>query len=229
MRIAKFIARSGLMSRRDAEKEIVAGNVKIDNQVITNLACQISGDEKILLKDKILPKIEPTRLWIYHKREGLITTTKDPMRRDTIFDDLEVLGVQHLITIGRLDKNTEGLLLITNDGDYARKLELPASNIERCYRVKVFGLVDIKMMQEELKKGLMINGEYYKSVKISIENKSENNCWLIVKLVEGKNREIRNIMNYFGLRIKRLIRISYGPYQLKDIAKGSVVEVEKIC
>ena len=176
-----------------------------------------------------MPKIEPTRLWIYHKREGLITTTKDPMRRDTIFDDLEVLGVQHLITIGRLDKNTEGLLLITNDGDYARKLELPASNIERCYRVKVFGLVDIKMMQEELKKGLMINGEYYKSVKISIENKSENNCWLIVKLVEGKNREIRNIMNYFGLRIKRLIRISYGPYQLKDIAIGSVVEVEKIC
>jgi len=227
VRIAKYIARTGAFSRREAEHIILQGKVSIGNEVITNLAHKLSGNEEIFINGKKIPKIEPTRVWIYHKREGLLTANYDPDGRETIFSDIN-LGVNHVIPVGRLDKNTEGLLLLTNDGDYSRKLELPANNFERTYLVKVFGIPD-KEVLKKLEKGIIIDGVEYKKIIVKIEEQSLNNAWLEITLIEGKNREIRNVMNYLGYRIKRLIRIAYGPYKLGKLQKGKIIEVETKC
>lgn len=227
MRIAKFIARTGSMSRRDAEKYVMAGKVSVNNEIITNPATKLTGDEEIAINGALLPKIEPTRVWLYHKKPGLITTSFDELGRETIFDDINP-DVNHVITIGRLDKNTEGLLVLTNDGEYARQLELPANNYLRTYKVQVFGRIYEDEL-ENLANGITIDGVIYKKVLVKIEKQSMNNAWLQVTLIEGKNREIRNIMQYLGLKIKRLIRIAYGPYQLDNLRLGEVIEVEKKC
>lgn len=227
VRIAKFISNSGFCSRRDAEKIILAKRVTVNNQIEIQLHRKILPTDIVKIDNKIIKPFDKIRVWAYHKPEGLITTRKDPQGRPTIYDNLPK-SLKNLITIGRLDKNTEGLLLLTNNGDYSRMLELPENSYARTYRVRVFGKLN-KMMFSDLVDGITIDGIKYKSISIVIESQTLNNSWLKVTLIEGKNREIRNVMDYFNLRIKRLIRVSYGPYKLGNLSKGSVIEVEKKC
>ena len=219
-RIAKIIARSGYCSRRDAEKLIAEGRVAIDGKVIESAALNVL-DEKIYIDGKLIKPLKNTKLFLYHKPVGLITTNKDEKGRRTIFDDLPN-WLPRVITVGRLDLNSEGLLLLTNDGELARELELPANEFERIYKVRVFGkLPDFGI----LRGGIEIDGVRYGKIEIEIEKQGKNS-WLIVKLREGKNREIRRVMAHLGLEVNRLIRLSYGEYELGELKVGEVREVQ---
>lgn len=222
-RIAKFIARSGICSRREAEKLVEQGVVIVNNQIIDNLATRVTTEDLVIVNSKKITLEKKIRVWLYHKRPDLITTNKDPFLRNTIFDDLPT-EFSNLKTVGRLDRNTEGLLVLTNDGEYARKLELPESRVIREYRVKIFGDIS-KINFAKLKSGIEIEGIFYKEVLVKVEQNNDLNSWLNIKLVEGKNREIRKIMAFLGFKVKRLIRIAYGPYKLGDLPKGSIREV----
>ena len=222
-RIAKFIARSGVCSRRDAEELIKQQRVSVNGTIITSPALNVSGDEKILLDGEKLPCKESTRLWLYHKPTGLITTHKDTANRATVFDNLPA-ELPRVISVGRLDLNSEGLLLLTNSGELARKLELPQNRWSRRYKVRVHGFIDKKKLFA-LEKGVVIDGINYGTVKIEIESQNGTNSWLLITLNEGKNREIRKLMNSIGLEVARLIRLSYGPFQLGNLKKGEVREV----
>lgn len=225
-RIAKRIARAGLCSRREAERWIEDGRVAVDGTILTSPACNVTEEQEITVDGKPLPQPEETRLWLFHKPKGCITSRSDPQGRQTVFDLLPE-KLKQAITIGRLDYHTEGLLLLTNDGGLARQIELPATGWKRVYRVRVRGKVDQEKL-DRLKDGITIDGVRYGTIEAKLERSSSDNHWLEMAIREGKNREIRKICEHLGLTVSRLIRISYGDYVLGDLERGNVVEVEQI-
>lgn len=227
-RIAKVMARAGVCSRRDAEKLIAEGRVVLNGQTLDTPATKVTNKDKIEVDGKPIQKAESTRLFLYHKPVGLLTTSRDERGRPTVFDDLPK-HLPRLISVGRLDLNTEGLLLLTNDGEFSRYLELPSTGWKRTYRVRVFGNIDEGAL-DRLKKGITYEGVHYGSIDAEIENdkgQTSNNTWIRMTLTEGKNREIRNVMRALNLQVNRLIRLSYGPFELKDMKKSQVIEVSE--
>lgn len=222
-RLAKFMSHSGVCSRREAEEYIKQGRVTVNGEVVSTPAFNVEGTEKILFDGEKLPQKDKTRLWLYHKPSGLITTHKDEQGRETVFDHLPI-GMPRVISVGRLDLNSEGLLLLTNNGELSRELELPQNAWSRRYRVRVHGKVD-KQKLESLAKGVEVEGVAYGKVIAVIDSQNGSNAWLTVTLNEGKNREIRKLMKFIGLEVARLIRVSYGPFQLGSLKKGEVREV----
>ncbi|MGB6637178.1 MAG: pseudouridine synthase, partial [Bradyrhizobium sp.] len=223
-RIAKVVSRAGLASRRDAEEWIVQGRVTVNGRVINSPALDVTENDVITVDGQPLPPRERTRLFLYHKPRGLMTTHADPEGRSTVFDNLPE-GLPRLISVGRLDFNTEGLLLLTNDGGLARALELPDTGWLRRYRVRAHGEVTQGQL-DELKKGVEVDGVKYGSIDATLERDQGANVWLVFAIREGKNREVRNVMAHLGLEVNRLIRVSYGPFQLAELAEGAVEEVK---
>jgi 23S rRNA pseudouridine2605 synthase len=221
-RIAKRLARAGLCSRREAERWIAAGRVAVDGAVLTTPAVVVTAASRIQVDGKALPDAEPTRLWRYHKPLGVITSHRDPEGRPTVFDQLPK-NMPRVISVGRLDVNSEGLLLLTNDGELARKLELPATGWLRRYRVRVHGRPDPAALAR-LKQGITVEGITYDAINAAIDRQVGANAWLTVSLREGKNREVRRVLEHLGLPVTRLIRIAYGPFQLGALKPGEVAE-----
>jgi 23S rRNA pseudouridine2605 synthase len=223
-RIAKVVSRAGLASRRDAEEWIVQGRVTVNGRVINSPALDVTANDVVTVDGKPLPPRERTRLFMFHKPRGLMTTHADPEGRPTVFDNLPE-GLPRLISIGRLDFNTEGLLLLTNDGGLARALELPDTGWLRRYRVRAHGEVTQAQL-DELKKGVEVDGVKYGPIDATLERDQGANVWLVFAIREGKNREVRNVMAHLGLEVNRLIRVSYGPFQLGELVEGEVEEVK---
>ncbi|HEY8577927.1 MAG TPA: pseudouridine synthase [Devosia sp.] len=224
-RLAKVIARSGLCSRRDAEVWITEGRVVVNGKKVLTPAFNVTGRDKILVDGAPLAARQGTRVWLYHKPAGLVVTEKDPEGRETIFEHLESHGLPRVVTVGRLDINTEGLLLLTNDGGLKRVLELPATGWLRRYRVRAHGTVTQAAL-DKLKDGIEIDGIKYGSIDAQLEREQGANVWLVLALREGKNREVKNVLGALGLEVNRLIRVSYGPFQLGDIPVGGVETVK---
>ncbi len=222
-RIAKVIARAGLTSRREAEEWIAAGRVAVNGTVIHSPALNITARDRVAVDGEPLPGRERTRLFLYHKPRGLLTSHSDPRGRSTIFQHLSK-HLPRLISVGRLDFNTEGLILLTNDGALARVLELPANGWLRCYRVRAHGSVTQAKL-DELRAGVTIDGIHYGAIEAMLERVQGSNLWLTFAIREGKNREVRNVLGHLGLTVARLIRISFGPFQLGSLAEGAVEEV----
>jgi|GEM_PF-308223 len=222
-RIAKVMARAGLCSRRDAEAWIAAGRVALNGKKLSSPAVNVGPNDLVLVDGKPLPEAEKTRLFRYHKPRGLVTTAKDPEGRPTVFDNLPE-GLPRVISVGRLDLNSEGLLLLTNDGELARRLELPATGWVRRYRVRVNGRIDPASLTR-LAKGIEIEGVRYGAIEAVLDRQQGDNAWLTMSLTEGKNREIRKVCAFFGWTVSRLIRLSYGPFQLGHLEKGEFEEV----
>jgi 23S rRNA pseudouridine2605 synthase len=222
-RIAKAMARAGLCSRREAETWIAAGRVKLNGVKLTSPAQNVTAADTILVDGKPLPAKEKTRLWRYHKPRGLLTTDRDPQGRPTVFENLPA-SLPRVVSVGRLDLNSEGLLLLTNDGALARQLELPSTAWVRRYRVRVNGKVDPERLHE-LGRGITVAGIRYGPVEAALDRQKGDNAWLTMGLTEGKNREIRNLCSHFGWTVNRLIRVSYGPFQLGHLEPGGVEEV----
>jgi 23S rRNA pseudouridine2605 synthase len=223
-RIAKVVSRAGLASRRDAEEWIVQGRVTVNGRVINSPALDVTANDVITVDGRPLPPRERTRLFLFHKPRGLMTTHADPEGRPTVFDNLPE-GLPRLISIGRLDFNTEGLLLLTNDGGLARALELPDTGWLRRYRVRAHGEV-MQAQLDELKNGIQVDGVKYGPIDATLERDQGANVWLVFAIREGKNREVRNVLAHLGLEVNRLIRVSYGPFQLGELAEGQVEEVK---
>ena len=222
-RIARRIARAGVCSRRDAEKLIVAGKVTVNGKPIDSPALNVVPNDTITVDGKPLAKAEPTRLWLYNKPKGRITSSRDPEGRPTIYDDLPD-SMPRVITVGRLDYNTEGLLLLTNDGALARKLELPSTEWKRLYRVRVYGRPNEAALAN-LANGITVDGIRYGAIIATIESARNANSWLNITLTEGKNRETRKVMEHMGLEVTRLIRVSYGPFQLGRLPLAIAMEI----
>ena len=223
-RVAKLLARAGLCSRRDAERWIAGGRVSLRGEVLTSPAVNVSDPAELTVDGKPLPEADRARLWRYHKPAGLVTTHRDEKGRTTVFDALPK-ELPRLISVGRLDLNSEGLLLLTNDGELARRLELPANGWLRRYKVRVHGAVDPARL-EALEKGVTIDGASYGSIQAVFEGEQRaSNAWLTVSLREGRNREIRKVMAHLGLAVTRLIRLAYGPFQLGNLPRGALEEV----
>ncbi|TIS59296.1 pseudouridine synthase [Mesorhizobium sp.] len=223
-RIAKRLARVGLASRRDAEELIAAGRVKVNGRVLSSPAFNVMPGDIIHLDGMEIPPIERTRLFLFHKPAGVVTTNRDPEGRKTVFDVLPA-DLPRLMTIGRLDINTEGLLLLTNDGGLSRVLELPATGWLRRYRVRVHGKVEESALAG-LREGIAVDGVFYGAIEATLDREQGSNAWLTIGLREGKNREVKNILGALGLDVTRLIRISYGPFQLDDLPEGHVLEIK---
>jgi 23S rRNA pseudouridine2605 synthase len=229
MRLAKAIRDSGYCSRRDAEKVIEEGRVKVDNKIIETPAYNVDESNKIAIDGKVIKSIQTARLWLYYKPVGLITTHKDPQERPTVFENLPP-KLPRVVSVGRLDINSEGLLLLTNSAALARKFELPSNEYERTYKVRVFGTLDMNRLSKATS-GIRVEGVYYKPKSFKLLGKSLNNSqshanhWIEVVLTEGKNREIRNLLSYFGLKVNRLIRKSFGPWELGDLKQNELIEV----
>jgi len=222
-RIAKRLARAGIASRREAETLIEAGRVALNGKVLTSPAVNVTMQDRIEVDGKPIPVIERSRLWLYHKPAGLVSSNRDPEGRATVFDNLPA-DLPRVLTIGRLDINTEGLLLLTNDGGLARQLELPQTGWLRRYRVRAHGRITQDKL-DELKNGIAVDGVFYGSIHATLEREQGTNVWIEMALREGKNREIKNVLGALGLDVNRLIRISYGPFQLGDLAEGHVLEI----
>ncbi|WP_418594606.1 pseudouridine synthase [Ponticoccus sp. (in: a-proteobacteria)] len=222
-RIAKVIARAGLASRREAERMIEEGRVAVNGAVIDRAALNVTDRDRIEVDGKPLDAPEAARIWLYHKPAGLVTTTKDEQGRPTIFDALPD-DLPRVMSVGRLDLNSEGLLLLTNDGAVKRKLELPSTGWLRRYRVRVNGRPTDAMLTP-LREGLTIDGQTFQPMTVAIDRQQGANAWLTVSLREGKNREVRRAMADIGLTVNRLIRLSYGPFQLGQMKPGEVQEV----
>lgn len=217
------MARAGVASRRDSERLIEAGRVTLDGVVVTHPATLVGTDDVLAVDGKVIASPERTRLWRYHKPAGLVTTARDPQGRPTVFENLPK-HLPRLISVGRLDTNTEGLLLLTNDGELARHLEHPAQGFSRTYRVRAYGKADESLVAR-LADGLTIEGVRYRPVRMTIDSRKGSNCWLTMTLREGKNREIKKLLEHLGLRVTRLIRTAYGPFELGSLAQGDVDEV----
>jgi len=225
MRIAKAMARAGLCSRRDAERWIADGRVAVNGHVIRSPALDVKPEDKVLVDGQPLPGVEPPKLWRYHKPKGLVTTHRDPEGRETVFDKLPA-NLGRVISIGRLDVTSEGLLLITNDGALARHMELPATGWLRRYRVRAHGRTTAAAL-EKLRDGIEVEGVKYGPIEATLDKQQGANVWLTIGLREGKNREVRKVLAALGLDVNRLIRISYGPFQLLDLPPGEVEPVKR--
>ena len=224
-RIAKAIARSGICSRREAERWIINGQVKLNSKILTECGVNVTSRDVIEVNGKPLPNKVITKLWMYHKQRGYLVTNYDPEGRSTIFDQLKNKMETRFISVGRLDMDSEGLILLTNDGALARKLELPATGWLRKYRVRVHGYVIPKDL-ELLKNGVLIDGIKYGRINAALDRQQGSNAWLTISFREGKNREIRKVMNHLGYNVNRLIRVSFGPFNLKDLPLGELQEVK---
>lgn len=222
-RIAKFISRSGGPSRRQVEKLIEEGKVLVNGKKIKSPVCFVNSEDLIVVDGKVLDAQEPARLWAFHKPVGCITSERDPQGRPTIYD-LFPEGTPRLMTVGRLDYNSEGLLLMTNDGGLKRQLELPISGITRRYRVRVFGKVTQDSL-DKLLEGVVIDRVHYAPAVAEIDKIQGANAWLTITIEEGKNREIRKMMSYLGYEVNRLIRTDYGPFALKNQAVGTLMPI----
>lgn len=222
-RIAKVLARAGIASRREAERMILEGRVAVNGAVIDRAALNVTDRDKITVDGKPLDAPEPARLWLYHKPTGLVTTTKDEQGRPTIFDDLPE-DLPRVMSVGRLDINSEGLLLLTNDGGIKRRLELPSTGWLRRYRVRINGSTSDATF-EPLRKGLEVDGQRFQPMIVTLDRQQGANAWVTVGLREGKNREICRAMEDLGLKVNRLIRLSYGPFQLGQLKPGAVEEI----
>jgi 23S rRNA pseudouridine2605 synthase len=222
-RIAKRLARAGLCSRRDAERWIAQGRVKVDGQVLESPALTVTEASRIEVDGKPLPDADRPRLWRYHKPTGELVTARDPQGRPTIFDSLP-RSMPRVVTIGRLDFMSEGLLLLTNDGGLARRLELPANGWIRRYRARVHGLVDAAKLAA-LATGSTIDGVRYGAIEAKLERQQRTNAWLEIALAEGKNREVRRVLAHLDLPVMRLIRVAFGPFYLGELERGAVAEV----
>jgi 23S rRNA pseudouridine2605 synthase len=223
-RIAKVMARAGLASRREAEAWIAAGRVSVNGATINSPALNVKPSDRISVDGKPLPQRERTRVFLFHKPRGLVTTSADTHGRPTIFGALPK-GMPRLISVGRLDLNTEGLLLLTNDGGLARALELPATGWLRRYRVRAFGEVTQQKL-DELKNGITVDGVNYGAIEAALDRVQGSNVWITFAMREGKNREIRSVLRALGLQVNRLIRVSFGPFQLGELPEGAVEEVK---
>lgn len=224
-RIAKAIARSGFCSRRDAERIIAEGRVTLNGKLLDTPAINVTDKDRILIDGQPLPKRSEVRLWRYHKPKGRVTTHRDPQGRPTVFEALPE-DMPRAISVGRLDLNTEGLLLLTNDGDLARHLESPSTAWVRRYRIRVHGKVDQASL-DRLRDGVEIEGIKYGPIDARLDRVQGTNAWLTLGLREGKNREVRRIMEHLGLEVGRLIRTSFGPFQLGELKTGAVEEVKR--
>ena len=222
-RIAKVVARAGLGSRRDVERWIADGRVAVDGKILTTPAVVVTPENRITVDGRELPSPERARLFRFHKPRGMLTTAHDPQGRPTIYDGMPA-GLPRLMPVGRLDFNSEGLLLLTNDGGLKRRLELPATGWVRRYRARVHGAPNPAALAQ-LKRGVTVEGVRYEPIDAAIERQQGSNCWLRVALAEGKNREVRRVLEYLGLPVNRLIRIAYGPFQLGDLPPAACIEV----
>lgn len=224
-RIAKVLARAGLCSRRDAERWIAEGRVTLDGQVLNSPAINVTETSNIRVDGKPLPETDRPRLWRYHKPAGLVTTHRDERGRPTVFEKLPK-DLPRLISVGRLDLNSEGLLLLTNDGALARRLELPATGWTRRYKVRVHGEVDPERLAA-LERGITVDGVRYGPIRARLERQQGSNAWVTLSLQEGKNREVRRVLERLGYPVTRLIRLSYGPFQLGSLPRGTLEEVPR--
>ena len=222
-RIAKILARAGLCSRRDAERWIADGRVAVDGAVLTSPAVNVTDASDIRVDGMPLPEKQRARLWRYHKPAGLVTTHRDEKGRATVFAALPK-ELPRLISIGRLDLNSEGLLLLTNDGTLARRLELPATGWVRRYRVRVHGLVDPARLAA-LARGVTVDRVAYGPIRAALDRQQGSNAWITLSLQEGKNREVRRVLDHLGYPVTRLIRLAYGPFQLGHLPRGAIEEV----
>jgi 23S rRNA pseudouridine2605 synthase len=223
-RIAKFLARAGVASRRDAEKIVAEGRVRLNNARVEHPATFVGeGDVVTLDGQPVGVQRERTRLFRYHKPEGLVVTHRDPQGRPTVFEQLPP-GLPRLVSVGRLDLNSEGLLLLTNDGALARQLELPANAWIRRYRVRAFGAPEPAQLAA-LGKGITVDGVRYGPIEAGLDSRKGDNVWLTMALKEGKNREVRKVLAHLGLKVSRLIRVAYGPFQLGSLPRGAIEEV----
>lgn len=224
-RIAKVMARAGLCSRREAERWIEQGRVTVDGKKLKTPAITVTEANVVVVDGKPLAENQETKVWRYHKPTGLIVSHGDPEGRPTVFEKMPP-GMPRVISVGRLDINSEGLLLLTNNGELARHMERPDTGWIRRYRVRVNGRVDEKAL-EKLEKGITISGIRYGSIKAALDRQQGANAWLTMALTEGKNREIRKVMEHLGYRVTRLIRTTYGPFQLGNMERGAVAEVSR--
>ncbi|MDG2187887.1 MAG: pseudouridine synthase [Hyphomicrobiales bacterium] len=223
-RIAKIISRSGAYSRRDAEKLILSGKVKLNGKIVITPATLANSKDIILIDEKKIPSELKTKIWILNKPKGYITTSKDPQNRKTVFNLLPK-KINHLISIGRLDINTEGLLLFTNNGELSRFMEHPSNRLIRRYKIKARGKLDQKLI-DKMHGEIIIENTKYNVISVNLVSYSDVNTWLLIEISEGKNREIRKICDYFNLQISRLIRTKFGPFELGNIEKGSFIEID---
>jgi len=224
-RIAKVMARAGLCSRRDAERWIAEGRVAVDGAVLTSPAVTVTAANEIRVDGRPLPEPERARLWRYHKPSGLVTSHRDEKGRPTVFAALPA-ALPRLVSVGRLDLNSEGLLLLTNDGALARRLELPATGWVRRYKVRVHGFVDPARLAG-LARGIAIDGVAYGPIRAELDRQQGSNAWVTLSLQEGKNREVRRVLEHLGYPVTRLIRLAYGPFQLGHLAPRAIEEVPK--
>ena len=222
-RIAKWLARAGVASRRDVERLIAEGRVRLNNAAVTHPATFVTDRDIVRVDGTVVEAADRTRLWRYHKPAGLVTTHRDPQGRPTVFDKLRE-RLPRVISVGRLDLNSEGLLLLTNDGALARRLELPATGWLRRYRVRVNGQPEPAALAS-LAAGVTIDGVRYGAIEAGLDSRKGDNAWLTVSLREGRNREVRRVMTHLGLQVNRLIRVAYGPFQLGTLPRGDVEEV----
>jgi len=224
-RIAKLLARAGVASRRDVERMIADGRIALNGETVTTPATILTSLRGVTVDGKAVKEPEATRLFLFHKPAGLLTTAKDPRGRPTIYDRLPA-DLPRVMPVGRLDLNTEGLLLLTTDGGFKRQLELPASGVERTYRARAFGTVSQAQL-EELIDGVEIEGMRYGRIDANLERRTGRNQWIEMTLTEGKNREVRRVLEHLGLEVSRLIRTRYGPFTLGDSKAGDIMEVKQ--
>jgi 23S rRNA pseudouridine2605 synthase len=223
-RIAKVLSRAGVASRREAERLIELGEVQVNGKTITSPALNVTPSDRITVRGEPVGQPEPPRLWLYYKPEGLVTSASDEKGRDTVFDHLPE-DMPRVMSVGRLDLNSEGLLLLTNDGELKRRLELPSTGWLRKYRVRVKGNPTEPEI-EPLRKGITVDGDRFQPMEVKIDRHQGANAWLTIGLREGKNREIRRAMDHIGLTVNRLIRVSYGPFRLNELKPGEVEEIK---